>query len=539
MERKEILQFVQEMQGVEDLVKLLNKIKSEEFGTKEHSLTAKQLRFLCTDKVPNKYKSFQIKKKSGGTRVISAPCYQLSIILYLLNIVFKAIYTPSQSAMGFAEGKSIVDNASVHTGHRYLLNIDLKDFFPSIPQARVWARLQCKPFGFNREIADVVAGLCCIYDKERKRNVLPQGAATSPLLTNAICDKLDRQLSALARKYGLFYSRYADDISFSSMHNVYQRDGEFFKELKKTINNQGFELNDKKTRLLNDGERQEVTGLIVNEKVNINRSYIRKLRSILHVWEKDGYEKAYSYFYPHYKREKGYIKKGEPIMENVIEGKLNFMRMVRGENDEIYKKLLFRFQKLQEIVYMDNESEENESFVYVQPYKLPDFERMFKTKINLEECNGKIIGKCVLAGMDKTISISKSTQAFLYGSTGVLNPSSFETLDMLHSCHITLCRHKGKNFWLITKFSPRRSLCLSVPDVKINIDYLLSVWEIKGIESAVEEFRKYMNGISINEKSELIKAKRSNNKSSFVFLNSEEISELLKDATMPDEGTIS
>ena len=301
MERTEIYKDAQKMKTVKDFASLLNHIKRDEFGTHKYKITEQQLLHFANAKiVPKRYKTFQIRKKSGGTRDISAPCYQLGVILYITNVLLKSLYEPSSSVTGFTEGKSVVDNAQMHVNHHYVFNIDLKDFFPSVRQARVWARLQLPPFNFSQEIANVVAGLCCHFNAEGTDCVLPQGAATSPLLTNAVCDTLDRRMRGVAKRFGLHYSRYADDMTFSSMHNVYQDDSEFRLEIKRIIEEQGFKMNDKKTRLLCDGQRQEVTGLTVNSIVNVSRKYISDLRWIINVWEKAGYAKAYSLFYPKY-----------------------------------------------------------------------------------------------------------------------------------------------------------------------------------------------------------------------------------------------
>jgi len=494
MEKSEIQHRVKSIKSLEDFARLLNDIKTDEFGTTKYQVSESQLRHFSIVKiVPNRYKTFQIRKKSGGLREINAPCYQLSILLYLINILLKAIYTPKSCVTGFAEGRSIVMNASMHTGHHYVFNIDLENFFPSIPQARVWARLQLDPFNFSTEVASVVAGLCCHTNAEGTQNVLPQGAATSPLLTNAICDKLDRRMLGVARKFGLHYSRYADDMTFSSMHNVYQEDSEFRNEIKRIIEEQGFKMNDKKTRLLRDGQRQEVTGLTVNENVNLTKKYVRDLRCILHIWEKEGYGKAYAYFYPFYKKEKGYIKKGEPIMENVIGGKLNYMRMVKGEGNAAYKKLLNRFNKLQQIVFVDNETDKGNSYIYVHSYAMKDFEENFHTSITLEvSSKQKLIGKCQIAGIDKVLPVSQSTQLHLCPNLTELEPETVVKSDLLKQCFVTLCRAKGKNFWLITKSEMNRSRCLSVLNANIDVDALLDIWEKDGIERAAKVFKEFV-----------------------------------------------
>ncbi len=492
MEKSDIQYRMKRVKSLADFVKLLNDIRFDEFETNKHPITEAKLRLYSFDKnVPDRYKVFHIHKKSGGLREIHAPNYELGCILYIINLVFKALYTPKPCAMGFAEGRSIVMNATKHVGHHYVFNIDLKDFFPSIPQARVWKRIQVPPFNFLPQIANVVAGLCCTTNEEGTMNVLPQGASTSPLLTNAICDRLDWKMMGVAKRFGLHYSRYADDMTFSSMHNVYQEDGEFRQEIKKIVEEEGFRINDKKTRLLCDGQRQEVTGLTVNENVNVTKKYVRDLRCLLHVWETKGYAEAYAYFYPLYKRDKGYIKKGEPIMENVIEGKLNYLRMVKGEGNEAYKKLLARFNRLQSVVFVDSETDKDKSYTYVCTYTMKDFEERFKTKLSLAASAKKnLVGKCQIAGMDKELSISKSTQKQLCPNLSTLEAESQVESKLLPDCYVSLCRAKGRNFWLITKTEMKRSRCLSILNANIDIDSLLDIWEKEGIEKAAEMFKE-------------------------------------------------
>ncbi|MDD6140162.1 MAG: reverse transcriptase domain-containing protein, partial [Bacteroidales bacterium] len=358
MEKLELTEISKKISTAGDLATVLDEIKRNEFGKVRYGISEKMLRYFSSDSIsPKRFRTFHIKKKSGGLREIKAPCRQLDVILSCVNILLKSIYEPSDAAMGFASGRSVLKNAQVHVGHHYVFNIDLKDFFPSIHQARVWKRLQLAPFNFSIEIANILAGLCCSYDANVKANVLPQGSPASPLLTNAICDKLDRRMKGVAKRFGLHYSRYADDMTFSSMHNVYQEESEFRAEIQRIITEQGFCMNERKTRLQKTGARQEVTGLTVNAKANVSRKYISDLRWILSVWEKEGYAKAYAMFYPKYKYEKGYIKKGEPVMENVIGGKLNYLRMVRGENNLAYSKLQARYDALQELVFVDNETD--------------------------------------------------------------------------------------------------------------------------------------------------------------------------------------
>ena len=494
MEKSELTEIIKNINTVGDLTTILNKIKRIEFGSIRYCISERMLRYFSSDSIsPKRFRTFHIRKKSGGLREIKAPCRQLDVILSCINILLKSIYEPSDVAMGFTSGRSVLKNAQIHVGHNYVFNIDLKDFFPSIPQSRVWKRLQLAPFNFSKDIANILAGLCCSYDANVKANVLPQGSPASPLLTNAICDKLDRRMKGVAKRFGLHYSRYADDMTFSSMHNVYQEGSEFRAEIQRIISEQGFRMNASKTRLQKTGARQEVTGLTVNAIANVSRKYISDLRWILRVWEKEGYAKAYALFYPKYKYEKGYIKKGEPVMENVISGKLNYLKMVRGASNPAYQKLAARFAALQELVFVDNETDDANSYVYVQPYTMTDFQTLFRTTISLEiSRERKVVGKCSIDNREKVLAISKTTQKILcpeLESVSVGDPIYSKELD---ECFVTLCRNKGKNFWLITQFEPKRSRCLSIQNLNINPDELLSLWETKGFDDAADKFGRFI-----------------------------------------------
>lgn len=507
MEKSEIIEQLKGMNTASDLASILEQIKRDEFGSISYGISEKMLKHFSSDSIaPKRFRKFHIRKKNGGLREIKTPCNQLKVILKCINILLKAIYEPSDAAMGFTSGKSVKSNAQVHIGHNYVFNIDLKDFFPSIPQARVWKRLQLAPFNFTKDIANVLAGLCCSFDENAKCNVLPQGSPTSPLLTNAICDKLDRRMKGVAKRFGLHYSRYADDMSFSSMHNVYHKDGDFQKEIRRIISDQGFRMNEYKTRLQKTGARQEVTGLTVNAIANVSHQYISDLRWIISVWEKEGYAKAYARFYPKYKKEKGYIKKGEPVMENVIGGKLDYLRMVKGSNNPAYQKLAARYAALQELVLVYSATERAKSYTYVQPYTIADFQSLFHTTITLEiSREGKLVGKCSLYDREKYLAISKSTQKALCPDLESKFAGDTVESDTLKKCFVTLCRNKGKNFWLITerKNEPKRrrgsnpSSQTNISRELIDIERLLSIWETDGIDAAIRVWKaQYKDGMT-------------------------------------------
>lgn len=352
MDKERIIEALNTHDCKTALLTLLNDAKQEYLGDKAYPFELKQITYYSNPASNVKrYIDFEIPKKSGGKRKISAPVDGLKIILRCLNMILQEIYEPSKYAMGFAKNRSVVDNAKKHVNQNYVFNIDLKDFFPSVIRARICARLKVKPFAFSDDIARMISGLCTmkVKDGDTVKYVLPQGAPTSPTLTNIICDRLDHKLAGLAKRFGLNYSRYADDITFSSSHNVYQEDGDFRQELNRIITEEGFTINDKKTRLQKRGGRQEVTGVIVCEKTNVTKKYVKEIRNLLYIWERYGYDEAVKSFHPRYKAEKGHVKKHNPNLYAVLEGKLLYLKMVKGENDSVYKRLQGKYDSLMEV----------------------------------------------------------------------------------------------------------------------------------------------------------------------------------------------
>jgi len=347
-----------------DLLLLLNYIKVLIYKDKSQPFAIRQINLYCN---PNndtgRYFTFNLTKKSGDIRIIHAPQKGLKMLQESLKIALECIMELNPAATGFVRGKSTVDNAIVHLGRKYIFNIDLKDFFPGIDQARIWKRLQFPPFNLNETsgrlvLANVIAGLCCVKietDREEKdgslrraiRCVLPQGAPTSPVISNIICQRLDFYLLAVAKRFNLQYTRYADDITFSGNYDIFEKGLPFYIELERIIKKENFRINTKKTRLQKQGYRQEVTGIIVNEKLNVPKRYIKQLRMWLYYWERYGYEKAKLYFLPKYVADKSHILNGTiPDFSAVIRGKLDYLKMIKGEKDPTYKKLNDRYIEL-------------------------------------------------------------------------------------------------------------------------------------------------------------------------------------------------
>ena len=361
----QIRQRFASMQSKEELLALLNETKNILYRKECKPFELKSLTYYANPELCKKrYAQFTVKKKSGGERVINAPVGGLKSILRVLNFIFQCMYEPHNAATGFVHNKSILDNVKIHVGNHYVFNLDLKDFFHSFDRNRVKMGFISEPFflnGTREPLAFLLASLCThpFEVNGEIKAVLPQGSPTSPTITNILCKKMDRRLTGLAKRFGAKYSRYADDITFSSFQNIYNNP-DFKKELERiisednllTINGKQVEfgpqlkINPDKTRLQKSVQRQEVTGLIVNEKANVRQRYVKQIRMWLHYWEKYGYAKAEQIFTRDYVADKGHVKKRKPNLENVLDGKLEFLKMVKGGENETYLSLKKRFDRL-------------------------------------------------------------------------------------------------------------------------------------------------------------------------------------------------
>lgn len=223
------------------------------------------------------YKTFFIPKKSGGTRKIEAPNDELKAIQLWIkeNILDK--FSVSQYAKGFVKGVSIYDNALQHTKKELVINIDLKDFFPSIGYNEVYKVF--KYIGYTESVSKLLTTLCT-----NPYNVLPQGSPASPVLSNLVSLKLDKRLGCLAKKIGADYTRYADDITFSGKKSIKK----YIEVIKKIISEEGYTINEEKFRLQYYYQRQEVTGLVVNNGVTVPERYIKELENAIYYCKKYG-----------------------------------------------------------------------------------------------------------------------------------------------------------------------------------------------------------------------------------------------------------
>lgn len=361
MDKTECIKTLRTLTDVAPFTKLLNEtFHNNENGRNFHyyygcdncdyEFRDKQILFF-SDSVDNRFRrevDYSIRKKHGGIREITAPTIRMRELLMSLNDILTALYEPTPWAYGFVPKRSVVDNARLHVGKKYVLNIDLHDFFPSITFEQVSQSLKSEPYCFSEYASNLIANLCVVYRDGRKQ--LAQGFPTSPILSNMVCAEMDCQLAELAEQNGVVYSRYADDMTFSSDDAVLDvPDGDFFQRVKSIVEGQGFVLNEKKTRLQCRGQhRQEVTGLNVTDKVNTTRRYMREIRLQLYIWERYGYAELCRAAYPRYKAKHGKTKghRRHVNMAHVLRGKVDYLGMVRGKDDAFYRKCVSRLDKL-------------------------------------------------------------------------------------------------------------------------------------------------------------------------------------------------
>lgn len=273
------------------------------------------------------YVTFTVPKKSGGTRTLSAPHRKLAAALewVLINVLSKLPVEPP--AHGFLPGRSVVTNAQPHAGKAIVVNLDLEGFFPSIGFPRVRSVFQ--RLGYSPAVATVLALLCTEcprkpveYDGEPYQVAtgprgLPQGACTSPALSNQVARRLDKRLAGLAVKLGLTYTRYADDLTFSGGAEFETQVGYLMARVRHIAADEGFTINDKKSRVHRRNTAQRVTGLVVNDRPGVLRKEVRRLRAILHHARTEGLDAQ--------------NREERPNFRAWLRGKVSYVGMVRPE----------------------------------------------------------------------------------------------------------------------------------------------------------------------------------------------------------------
>ena len=302
-------------------------IKAREDVANFLGIKSNYLSFILYKKgINNLYTSFEIPKKNGDNREINAPRDDLKQIQKQLSIKLNEIHKRYLEkngikqiiSYGFEKEKGIIKNALVHKHKKYVLNMDISNFFPSFHFGRVQGYFyKSKEFNFSKEMSVVIAQLACYQGR------LPQGAPSSPVISNLIFNIVDLRILELAKKYKLNYTRYVDDLSFSTNDkNFGVNYEEFICELTELLEKNKFYINKKKTRLVYQNSRQEVTGLTVNDRINANNKFIKDTRAMLNLL---------------YKKNQFFINNKIGDI-NQLEGRLSFINQLdRSNNISDYK----------------------------------------------------------------------------------------------------------------------------------------------------------------------------------------------------------
>jgi retron-type reverse transcriptase len=256
------------------------------------------------------YTNFKVPKKSGGERTLSAPKREIRTCQewILENVLSRIEVHPA--AHGFVPSHSTLTNAQPHVGHDVVLNTDLEEFFPSITFFRVQGVFES--FGYSPAVAAIFA-LLCTESPRRTVNyngtmlhvaagerALPQGACTSPALSNLVARRLDSRLNGIANKLGWTYTRYADDCTFSASGEAGTKVGYLLARIRHISQDESFRVNEKKTRVLRRNARQSVTGINVNDGTTLPRKARRRLRAILHQAQRSGLQSQNRNGHPNY-----------------------------------------------------------------------------------------------------------------------------------------------------------------------------------------------------------------------------------------------
>lgn len=305
------------------------------------------------------YSKIYIPKKDRiSFREIKKPGAELKKIQRKLNKLLQSLYRGKYASVhGFLTGRSIITNALRHILKKEILNFDLSNFFPSINFGRVYGMLMGPEYKLKRETALLIAKICC--DKQG----LPQGAPTSPILSNMVCSKLDSELKKLVTEEKCTYTRYADDITISTKARnlpkkiviLDQKKKKISPEIIAIVENNDFKINNKKTHIKTLHDRQTVTGLVVNQKINVDRKYIRNTRGMLHAWEKYGIKLAGEKFAEKYYFRSSRLaeEKRETLFKKTLNGRINFIKQVKGKYDPTTVKLIIKYREIEKHISIE------------------------------------------------------------------------------------------------------------------------------------------------------------------------------------------
>jgi len=286
------------------------------------------------------YSQFDIAKGAGKVRTINAPDRRLKFLQRKLAALLAQLYRVRNPVHGFVQARSVKTNAEAHGQRRFVLNLDLRNFFPTITEKRVVGLLRA--LGVAKRVAEIVARLSCHMGH------LPQGAPTSPVLSNMICYRLDTELLLAAKAARAIYTRYADDITFSGFQpptplfeGGVPAVGRFSPELltpslRAVFENNGFEVHPEKAHYADRNSRRIVTGVKINDGLNVDRRYVRRIRAMLNSVEKLGLADASA---------KYAATGGKGSLSAHLRGKIAYIAHLKGQSDPVVRSLAQRYNK--------------------------------------------------------------------------------------------------------------------------------------------------------------------------------------------------
>ncbi len=341
------------IQNQEDLINLLNLSQSDLLSI-----------------INNEYHQFEVRNRKGGTRKVQAPNERLKaiqdeLLIYLNSIQVTKFNDLQPHSFAYTKtisnkqpnkrSKNIVSNAQLHVRKKLVVNIDIMNFFNSIENSHLQTLFKNYPYYFDDQVSDL---LIKIVSKDNK---LPVGAPTSPIISNMVMLKVDQELMNIPN---VTYSRFSDDITFSTNRFEKNEAQLLINHAKETLTQYGFHLNPKKVKIMRNTDQQLVTGLIVNEKVNVPRSYIRSIKAIMHNVHIKGWDVAAIDYYNKNGR-RSYFKNisNEFICSNYslgyyyshfikyhfqasLSGMINHVGYIRGKKDEVFLNLRADFEAL-------------------------------------------------------------------------------------------------------------------------------------------------------------------------------------------------
>lgn len=323
------------MNNISEEIRLFLSCKSQHAMGILLGLSAAQFRYIVSHRnLDCFYRQFNISKKNGNFRKIVSPSIKIKVIQNNLVRFLQQIYNPPLFVNGFIKGKSILSNAIPHVKQKIILKIDLKNFFENINFFQIRDIFLSNPFSFNTQIATFITRICCFSGH------LAQGSPVSPIISNIVCSRLDKQLYDFTSRNDCILTRYADDITISSSaskfcNNIIICENPIIisNQLKQIIESNRFKINYEKLCIKKQHTPMFVTGVKINNKPNLSRSKYRQIRSMIYSYLKYGDNKCL------YDYSKVTNKFPKCTFYDIIKSKISFFEMIRGNKDNLSIKL--------------------------------------------------------------------------------------------------------------------------------------------------------------------------------------------------------